>query len=125
MLVEPLADVVVNVPGVIAILVAPVAAQLRVLLAPEFMVVGLAVKDVIVGAEPVPGGDLTEFVVAPQPVRPEQASGRSANAQRRSHSLEELRLSKPSLLMQKELGESMLNPSVAIGSPSLVNAFLR
>jgi hypothetical protein len=48
--VEPLAEVEVNVPGVIAMLAAPVVTQLRVLLEPEVMLVGLAVKEVIVGA---------------------------------------------------------------------------
>jgi len=48
-LVEPLADVDVNVPGVMAILVAPVVAQLSVLLEPEVMLVGSAVKELIVG----------------------------------------------------------------------------
>jgi hypothetical protein len=48
-LVEPLAEAEVNVPGVIATLVAPVITQLRVLLEPEAMPVGLAVKEVIVG----------------------------------------------------------------------------
>lgn len=48
-LVEPLADVDVNVPGVMAILVAPVVVQLSVLLEPEVMFVGLAVKESIVG----------------------------------------------------------------------------
>jgi hypothetical protein len=47
--VEPLADVEVNVPGVMAILVAPVVAQLSMLLEPEDIVVGLAVKELIVG----------------------------------------------------------------------------
>ena len=49
MLVEPLADVDVNVPGVMARLVAPVVAQLKVLLEPAVMVVGLDVKELIVG----------------------------------------------------------------------------
>jgi hypothetical protein len=40
MFVEPLADVDVNVPGVMAILVAPVVAQLSVLLEPEVILVG-------------------------------------------------------------------------------------
>ena len=48
-LVEPLADVEVNVPGVMAILAAPVVAQLSVLLAPEAMLVGLAVNEPTVG----------------------------------------------------------------------------
>jgi hypothetical protein len=48
-LIEPLGKVDVNVPGVMAILVAPVVAQLSVLLEPEVMLVGLAVKELIVG----------------------------------------------------------------------------
>jgi len=48
-LVEPVAEVEVNVPGVMARLVAPVVAQLSVLLEPDVMLVGLAVKDVITG----------------------------------------------------------------------------
>jgi hypothetical protein len=53
MLVEPLADVDVNVPGVMAMLAAPAVAQLSVLLAPDLMLAGTAVNDVTVGAEPV------------------------------------------------------------------------
>ena len=48
-LVEPLADVDVNVPGVMAMLVTPVVAQLSVLLEPEVILVGFAVKESIVG----------------------------------------------------------------------------
>jgi hypothetical protein len=47
--VEPLADVEANVPGVMARLVAPVVAQLSALLEPEVIVVGLAVKELMVG----------------------------------------------------------------------------
>lgn len=47
--VEPLAEVDVNVPGVMAIDAAPVVVQLRVLLEPETMLVGLALKELIVG----------------------------------------------------------------------------
>jgi hypothetical protein len=46
---EPLADVDVKVPGVMAMLVAPLVDQLRVLLEPELMLVGLAVKELIDG----------------------------------------------------------------------------
>jgi hypothetical protein len=42
----------VNVPGVMAILVAPAAAQLSVLVVPELMLDGLATKDAIVGRVP-------------------------------------------------------------------------
>ena len=48
-LVEPLADVDVNVPGVMAILVAPLVAQLSMLLEPGLILVGLAAKELIVG----------------------------------------------------------------------------
>ncbi|HKN72696.1 MAG TPA: hypothetical protein VJX30_16805 [Terriglobales bacterium] len=48
-LVEPLADVDVNVPGVMPRPVAPVVAQLSVLLEPEVILVGLAVKELIIG----------------------------------------------------------------------------
>ena len=48
-LVEPVADVEVKVPGVMAILVAPLVAQLRELLEPEVMLEALAVKELIVG----------------------------------------------------------------------------
>lgn len=78
MLVEPLADEEVKVPGVMAMLVAPVAAQLSVLLAPELMVVGLAANEVMVGAEPLPA----EFEVAPQPGSPRQANRIRTSAQR-------------------------------------------
>ena len=48
-LVEPLADVEVNVPGVMAMPVAPLVAQLSMLLEPDAMLVGLAAKEVMVG----------------------------------------------------------------------------
>jgi hypothetical protein len=47
--VEPVADVEVKVPGVMARLVAPVVVQLSVLLEPAVIPVGLAVKELIVG----------------------------------------------------------------------------
>jgi len=67
-LVEPLADVDVNVPGVMAILVAPLADQLSVLLEPEFMLPGSVVNEVMVGAEPFPGGGRDEIAEL-QPAR--------------------------------------------------------
>ena len=48
-LVEPLTDVDVNVPGVMAMLVAAVVVQLSVLLEPEVILVGRAVKELMVG----------------------------------------------------------------------------
>jgi hypothetical protein len=73
MLVEPLADVEVNVPGVMVRLAAPVVVQLSVLLVPEFTLVGFAVKEVIAGTEPFSEGELDE-VVEPQPASPAQAN---------------------------------------------------
>ena len=49
---EPLADAGVNAPGAMARLVAPVVAQLKVLLEPAATAAGLAVKEVIVGLLP-------------------------------------------------------------------------
>jgi hypothetical protein len=47
--VEPLAEVDVNVPGEMAMLTAPVVLHARVLLPPDSMLAGLAVKEVIFG----------------------------------------------------------------------------
>lgn len=47
--VEPLAAVELRPPGVIEMLVAPLVDQLRVLLEPEVMLAGLAVKELIEG----------------------------------------------------------------------------
>ncbi len=44
-----LGDVEVNVPGVMAILVAPFAVQLNVVLEPEAMLAGLAMNETTVG----------------------------------------------------------------------------
>ncbi|MGA2923027.1 MAG: hypothetical protein ABSE28_18120 [Candidatus Sulfotelmatobacter sp.] len=91
MLVEPLADVEVNVPGVMAMLVAPVAAQLRVQLVPEFMLVGFAVNEVIVGAEAAPEVDFDE-VDNPQPASPAQANRTRTKPQRPGRSPQGLSL---------------------------------
>jgi len=48
-LVVPLAEVEVKVPGVMAMLAALVTTQLSVLADPELMVVGFAVKELMVG----------------------------------------------------------------------------
>jgi hypothetical protein len=48
-LVEPPADVEVNVPGVMARLFAPVVTQLSVLLEPDVILEGLALKELISG----------------------------------------------------------------------------
>ena len=50
-LVEPLAEVDVNPPGLMLMLAAPVVAQLNVLLAPAPILAGFAVNDVIAGLD--------------------------------------------------------------------------
>jgi hypothetical protein len=47
--VDPLAEVEVNDPGVIATLVDPLVVQLKVLLEPEPMLAGVALNELIVG----------------------------------------------------------------------------
>jgi hypothetical protein len=79
-LVEPLPEVDVNVPGAIEILVAPVVAQLSVLPEPDFMLAGLAVKEVIVGAEPLPEGEL-ELLQLPRMMQEDEIK---ASTQRRT-----------------------------------------
>jgi hypothetical protein len=48
-LVDPVAEVDVKLPGVIAMLVAPLVAQLSVLLESALMLLGLAVNELMVG----------------------------------------------------------------------------
>jgi hypothetical protein len=66
-LVDPLAEVDVNIPGVIEMLVAPEVAQLSTVLAPAEMLPGLAENDEIAGAGV---GGATVLVNVPQPARP-------------------------------------------------------
>jgi hypothetical protein len=64
-LVEPVADVDVKVPGVIAMVVAPVVDQFSVLLEPEAMLGGVAVNEEMVGLVAVVTA--TEMVVVVEP----------------------------------------------------------
>ena len=57
---EPLALVDVNVPGVMERVVAPLLTQVSVVLEPELMLAGLALNDVMVGADPLVGEGLGE-----------------------------------------------------------------
>jgi len=81
-LVEPLAEAEVNEPGEIEIVVAPLVAQLSVVLVPEFTVVGFAVNEAIDGIEPLPGGVLTVVAVPAQLHKPKQTSTMSRSAQK-------------------------------------------
>jgi hypothetical protein len=91
-----------------AILVAPVVAQLRVLLAPEVMAVGSAVKEAIVGAEAFPGeeapGDEADEP-PPQSARPKQANRMRTSGQ--SSGPQELQARGLSSLLESQLWESM------------------
>jgi hypothetical protein len=107
-IVEPLADAELNPPGEIEIVVAPLAAQLSVLLAPELMLAGLAPKDVIVGADPFPWFVLVEPVVPAQPAKPPHAASASANV-KPTHP-EEMPFREPTFLFPKDLGPSMCIP---------------
>jgi hypothetical protein len=111
-LVEPFADVDVNVPGAMAILVAPVVSQLSVLLVPEFMLVGAAVKEVIAGAESVPENE-SDCIAELQPASPTQANRISTIAQ---GSNPEARSSPRVLIpiLQNEPAESMRSPWVVV-----------
>ena len=64
--VEPLDEVEVNVPGVMATVVAPVVAQLSMLLDPELMLVGLAVKELMVGVPAAVTVTVTEAIFEPE-----------------------------------------------------------
>lgn len=66
-LVEPLAEVDVNVPGEMAMLAAPVVTQLSVLLEPEVILVGLAVKELISGGLGLLGVTVTVTVDVLEP----------------------------------------------------------
>jgi len=79
-LVEPLPEAEVKLPGVIAIVVAPAVAQLRVLLVPEFTLVGFAAKDVMVGLGG--GGGVVPGLTLAQLARPRQASSTRINPRR-------------------------------------------
>jgi hypothetical protein len=69
-LVEPVANVEVNVPGAMAMLVAPVVDQFRVALAPALTAVGFAANEAIVGTVPFV---VDELEAPPQPVSPARA----------------------------------------------------
>ena len=60
--VEPLAEVELKPPGEIEMVVAPLVAQFKALLKPEFMLVGLATNDEMDGADPPLEVELDELV---------------------------------------------------------------
>jgi hypothetical protein len=105
--VEPLADVELNVPGEMEIVVALLVVQFRVLLVPEFTLVGLAVNEEIDGM-PVTGGVFEVVEALPQLDKAMHAARMGRNAPSR-----ELRQD-AKLLVRKELSEFKRLPSVGV-----------
>jgi hypothetical protein len=79
MLIEPFADVELNVPGVMVIPVAPEVVHASVLPVPESTLAGFAAKDETIGVEPFPEVILD---AAPQFSHPEQENSVRASAKR-------------------------------------------
>jgi hypothetical protein len=75
-LIDPVAAVDVNVPGVMAMVVAPLAVQLSVLPAPALTLVGFAVNAVIAGIAPFPDDEVLDEL-PPQPNNPKQTTNRA------------------------------------------------
>jgi hypothetical protein len=110
-LVDPVAEVELNGPGEIAIVVAPLVVQFSVLLVPVVTLVGLAAKDVIEGAVPVPVGfDVVEAL--PQPDKPTYASKISPSRAQKSRRERLGRALK--LLPRKELERHTVNPPLPL-----------
>jgi len=102
--------------------VAPVVAQLNMLLAPELMLVGFAAKEVIAGLVPlpvVPPEELTE----PQPASARQTPSETARALKGSHEKESS--FREILFPSGDLEKSMPSPSATAGHTSLVSRELR
>jgi hypothetical protein len=117
-LVEPLADLGLNVPDVMAILAAPVVSH-RLLLAPEFVLVGSAVEELIVRAEPGPENEF-DGATELQSAGPTQANRINAIAQRFSPEAWSQRELIP--ILQDVPAESMRSPLVVIDDSILANA---
>jgi hypothetical protein len=101
----------VNAPGAMAMLVAPLVSQLSVLPAPEFMPSGVAVKEVIVGAEPAPANEFAG-TAAVQPASPAQTDRISTTAQKCNPEARGPRVLSP--ILRNEPTESMPSPLVVV-----------
>lgn len=73
-LVDPLAAVDENEPGVMVRLDAPLVAQLRVALEPALIPAGFVPNEVMTGADSLSEADDCELPEPPQPVKPEHSS---------------------------------------------------
>jgi len=76
--VEPLEDVEVKLPGEMEREVAPLVAQVSVLLVPELMLAGLAENEEMEGVEP--GAGVVPCEVAAQPARATEAASNKRKA---------------------------------------------
>lgn len=94
-----------------AILVASVVAQLSVLLVPEFMLVGAAVKEVIAGAEFAPEDEF-DCIAGLQPASPTQTNRISTIAQASSPEARSPRVL--SSILQNEPLESTRSPFAVV-----------
>jgi hypothetical protein len=106
-IIEPFANADVNVPGVMAMLAAPLVVQLNVVLAPELMLVGFAVKEMIAGDWPASGIEVIE-VNELQATSP--AKTKEMRIGEQSPGREEIGPEKSSLLPQEERVECMRSP---------------
>ncbi len=108
--VEPLEAVDVNVPGVMAMAVAPVTDQLSVLLEPEFMLAGTAAKEAICGMEPFAEAGKLADAPEVQLASTAQENRARASAANRSRPGEPC-TREPGLLLRNGIGKSMGDPS--------------
>lgn len=102
--IDQVAEVDVNVPGVMETLVAPEVVQLRVLLAPEFMPVGFAANEVIVGSEPLVEDEFEE------PQLRSRAEDKRISSKRQMRNFIRANIAEVSLLGEQELLVSMKIP---------------
>jgi hypothetical protein len=109
-LVVPFAEVEENAPGAMATVVAPGVFQLSVLLAPELIPVGLAVKEVIVGSELFSEESEEDEIDEPQPANaPHTHKIRASPQERVSQAVSSKDLN---FLLERNLAEFMRTPSV-------------
>lgn len=109
----------VNVPGVMATLVAPLVAQLIMLLEPEMILSGSAENEVMVGAEPFPGGSIDEIAEL-QPASPAQTNRMKTSALRSRP--KDLSSGELGLLLQEDLVEP-IKVSLQLGELSFQPEF--
>ncbi len=114
--VEPLEAVDVNVPGVMAMVVAPETDQLSVLLEPEFMLAGAAAKEAICGMEPFAEAGKLAGALELQLASSAQENRVRASAAKRSRA-GQASTRAPGLFLRNGFGESMGDPWSCVITP--------